>query len=138
MDKISVNEYMLDRSKLEVVYIPYYVKIKIITKTIYEFFKRYGYVNSSMVKLIGFQTYVEYITNLDMGSEDENNLLGFDILKYNNKYNDLIIDLGDEYKDFENILAEQLDDYKRDADIITQNNQMIEIRLNEGGINEGK
>lgn len=129
---------MLDRSKLEVVYIPYYVKIKIITKTIYEFFKRYGYVNSSMVKLIGFQTYVEYITNLDMGSEDENNLLGFDILKYNNKYNDLIIDLGDEYKDFENILAEQLDDYKRDADIITQNNQMIEIRLNEGGINEGK
>ena len=138
MDKISVNEYMVDRSKLEVVYIPYYVKIKIITKSIYEFLKRYGYVNSSMVKLIGFQTYVEYITNLDMSSEDENNLLGFDILKYNNRYNDLIIDLGDEYKDFENILAEQLDDYKRDADIITQNNQMIEIRLNEGGINEGK
>lgn len=112
-NKISVHEYLDDAEKLEVTYIPFDDKLKIVSKIIRGIINSTGGLNSSLLRRISTEVFIESITNIDLSIEDEDNLSGFDQLCYHRELDKLIALLGDEYKEFKRILDEHVDDYVR-------------------------
>ena len=121
-NKISVKEYIENNELLTAVYIPFDEKLSIVSRIISELVNTIGGLNTSMLRRIATEVFIESITNIDMTITDENGLSGFDQLIYRDELENLKVKLGNEYDEFERILDERVDDYIR-----TETNPAITI-----------
>lgn len=111
--KISISEYLEDNSLLEVIYIPFDSKLQIVSHVLNGMLKAIGGLNTSLLRKISTEVFIESITNIDMNIEDENGLKGFDQLCFHNELNNLTTLLGSEYIQLTQILNERVADYVR-------------------------
>lgn len=121
-NKISVMDYLEDNSLLTASYIPFDEKMSIVSKIMSGLINTIGGLNTSMLRRISTEVFIESITNIDMKITDENGLSGFDQLCYKDELDNLKNILGNEYEEFERILDERVDDYVR-----TETNPAITI-----------
>lgn len=112
-NKISVMDYVNDNDLLEVSYIPYDEKMQIVSHVLNGVINSVGGLNTSILRRISTEVFIESITNIDLGVEDENGLKGFDQLCYLGELDQLKIFLGNEYIEFQKILDEHVQDYIR-------------------------
>ena len=112
-NKISVMDYVNDNDLLEVSYIPYDEKMQIVSHVFNSVINSVGGLNTSILRRISTEVFLESITNIDLGVEDENGLKGFDQLCYLGELDQLKIFLGNEYIEFQKILDEHVQDYIR-------------------------
>lgn len=112
-NKISVMDYVNDNDLLEVSYIPYDEKMQIVSHVFNSVINSVGGLNTSILRRISTEVFLESITNIDLGVEDENGLKGFDQLCYLGELDQLKIFLGNEYIEFQKILDEYVQDYIR-------------------------
>lgn len=113
MSKISVKEFIDNENLLEVVYVPFDRKMEIVGYVLRGLTKALGGINSSMLRRVSTEVFIENITNLDLNIEDENELKGFDQLCFHGKLDDLIVYMGNEYIEMKRILDEYVADYIR-------------------------
>ena len=111
--KISVYDYYNDNNKLEITFTPFDTKLQIVSNIISEVIKSVGGINTSLLRRISTEIFIETITNIDMKIQDENGLSGFDQLYFYNIVDHLKNNIGNEYSEFENIMSERLSDYFR-------------------------
>ena len=83
-----------------------------------------GGLNSSMLRRVATEVFIENITNIDLNIEDENGLKGFDQLCYSRELDKLLLYLGDEYTEMKRILDEYVSDYIR-----TETNPSVTINM---------
>lgn len=112
-EKIGVSDYIKNNSLLEVRYIPFDSKMAIVSHIINSVVDTVGGINTSLLRRISVEVFIESITNIDMKQKDEDNLEGFDQLCISGELQNLIFKLGDEYKELQRILDERLSDYIR-------------------------
>lgn len=115
MSKISVSQYLENEDLLEINYVPYDIKKEIvetiISKTI--FYKDMLLLDTSLLKRISCEIFIESITNIDMGILDEHGLFGYDTLCMNNALNNLLVEIDEEYERFMEILEYKVADFIR-------------------------
>ena len=80
--KISVYDYYNDNNKLEITFTPFDTKLQIVSNIISEVIKSVGGINTSLLRRISTEIFIETITNIDMKIQDENGLSGFDQLYF--------------------------------------------------------
>ena len=112
-NRISVNDYLDDKEKLELTYIPFDRKLEIVTHTLQGVIDSIGGLNTSLLRRISTEVFIEAITNIDMNIINENGLKGFDQLCYLNELDNLISLISNEYAEFERIVNERVSDYNR-------------------------
>ena len=112
-NKISVTDYLKDNTLLELTYLPFESKLQIVSHIMTGMIESLGGLNTSLLRRISTETFIESITNIDMSVEDENNLKGFDQLCYKNELENLKEVLGNEYAELQKILDERVADYIR-------------------------
>lgn len=112
-NKISVMDYVNDNDLLEVSYIPYDEKMQIVSHVLNGVINSVGGLNSSILRRIATEVFIESISNIDLGVDDENGLKGFDQLCYLGEMDQLKNLLGNEYAEFQRILDERVQDYIR-------------------------
>lgn len=95
--KISIKEYIDNNELLEMEFIPFDTKMEIVSQVINQVIKTVGGLNTSLLRRISTEVFVEAITNIDMSMEDENGLGGFDQLYFYNKFDDFIELINREY-----------------------------------------
>lgn len=111
--KISITEYLNDKSLLELNYIPFHQKKQFIDDIISEVINSSGKIDTTLIRRISTEIFISALTNIDMGLADENGLQGYDQLCYKNELNNLTNSLGYEYIELQKILNEQVSDYIR-------------------------
>ena len=111
--KISVSDYLRDNTLLEVKYLPFDVKLDIVSQVINNVIKSVGGLNQSLLRRVSTDIFIESITNIDMGLKDENDLEGFDQLCFHGELDNFINALGNEYQELVLILNERVNDYIR-------------------------
>ena len=112
-NKISVQEYVNDNGLLEVDYVPYDDKMAIVSHVLNGVINSVGGLNSSLLRRIATEVFIESVSNIDLGIEDENGLKGFDQLCYLGELNKLKAYLGNEYQELQTMLDERVQDYIR-------------------------
>ena len=112
-DKISVAEFLKDKSLLTVSYIPFDTKMQIVSTVFSEVINVVGGLNTPLIRRISTETFIGTISNIDMKIRDENNLDGFDQLCFHQELDNLIYLLGNEYNEFQKILDERIADFIR-------------------------
>ena len=112
-NKISAIEYINNNELLEVSYIPFDQKMQVVSDVLSEVINSVGGLNTTLLRRVSTEVFIETITNIDMGIVDENGLKGFDQLCYNNQLDVLKNAIGHEYIEFETILNERVSDYIR-------------------------
>lgn len=112
-DKISVADYLNNRELLVLKYIPFDSKMEIVSNVINGMVKSIGGLNTTLLRRISTEIFIESITNIDLSIVDENNLKGFDQLCYLGELDNLKTNLGKEYFELEKMLQEMVDDYIR-------------------------
>lgn len=121
-NKISAQEYLNNKDLLEATYIPFEDKLSIVSNAIRSSVEALGGLNTTMLRRVTTEIFIDAITNIDLTIADENNLSGYDQLCYANELYSLISVLGNEYDEFQRILDERVDDYIR-----TETNPAITI-----------
>lgn len=121
--KISVAEYIEDNSKLIVNYIPFDEKMNVASRIITGIVNALGGLNSSLLRRVSTEVFIETISNIDLNIVDENGLKGFDQLCYRRELDKLKEYLGNEYTELAQILSEYVSDYIR-----TETNPAITIQ----------
>lgn len=111
--KISVADYLNDNGLLEEQYVPFDAKLQIAQSVLMGVIKAVGGLNTSLLRRIATETFIESITNIDMNIEDEYGLKGFDQLCFHNELTNLTSKLGSEYDELMQILDERVGDYIR-------------------------
>ena len=124
MSKISVKEYVDNNELLEVGYLPFDRKMEIAGYVLRGVTQALGGLNSSMLRRVATEVFIENITNIDLNIEDENGLKGFDQLCYSRELDKLLLYLGDEYTEMKRILDEYVSDYIR-----TETNPSVTINM---------
>ncbi len=112
MGKISVLDYVNNNDLLEIRYIPFETKLRIIDSIITEIIEKEKTINTSLIRRISIQIFIENSTNIDLSSTDDNNLDGFNQLYYYNALESLTRFIGNEYSEFLLILKERISDYR--------------------------
>lgn len=112
-NKISVKEYVENKNLLEVNYVPYDNKLQIVSHVLNGVVSSVGGLNTSLLRRIATEVFIESISNIDMSIEDENGLGGFDQLCYLGELSGLKAMMGNEYIEFQTILDERVQDYIR-------------------------
>ena len=129
-NKITAKDFVEDNTKLEVRYIPYNTKIEIILLVFKNVINDSGSMNRSVLFRIADEAIIESITNIDMSAVCENDLTGYDYLRFSGGYSTLLSYLGSEYDTFITILDEQLQDYNQYA-VVREISSTIEDILSE-------
>ena len=130
-NKITAKEYVDNADRLEIRYIPYNTKIEIILLVLQNVLDSSGGMNRSVLYRIADEAIFEAITNIDMSAVCENDLTGYDYLRFTRGYTTLLSDLGAEYETFKQILDEQLQDYYQYA-MVREISSVVEKILNRG------
>lgn len=112
-NKISAIEYINNNELLEVNYIPFDQKMQVVSNVLSEVINSVGGLNTTLLRRISTEVFIETITNIDMSIVDDNGLGGFDQLCYNNQLDTLKSIISREYDEFEKILSERVSDYIR-------------------------
>lgn len=112
-NKISVMDYLDNHMLLRINYTPFDTKMEIVGHMLTSMAKALGGINTTFLRRLSTETFIEAITNIDMNIPDENGLKGFDQLCYHSELNNLIHIIGSEYDEFSKILEERLSDYIR-------------------------
>lgn len=112
-NKITVQEYLNNKDLLKVTYTSFEDKLGIVSSAIRSSVKALGGLNTTMLRRVTTELFINTMTNLDLVSVDDNGLSGYDQLCYRNELQNLIDDLGFEYKEFQRILDERVADYIR-------------------------
>lgn len=122
--KISVQEYLADKSLLNVVYIPFDDKLSIVSRILNGLVGATQGLNSSLLRRISTEVFIEALTNIKMNVvNEENGLDGFDQLLFTQELDSLKMMLGAQYEEFEDILDEYVQDYIR-----TETNPSVTIQ----------
>jgi len=109
---ISILDFINDNNLLEITYVPFDVKVEIVKTIISTVAENAGYLDSSVLRRVAFETMVNTITNIDMNIECEYGLKGYDYLCYSDSEATLLSHIGPQYDQFWRILEEQVRDYK--------------------------
>lgn len=112
-EKISVSDYLKDKTLLEVTYLPFDTKLQIVSHVLGGMIESIGGLNTSLLRRISTEVFIDSITNIDMNIVDENDLKGFDQLCFNRELENLEDALGNEYAELQKILDERVADYIR-------------------------
>ncbi len=112
-NKITVKEYLENNELLSVVYIPFEEKLGLVSKVLNESIKAIGGLNTTLVRRLAVEIFIEAITNIDMKTVDENGLSGYDQICYSGQLESLIDNIGNEYLELDRILHERMQDYIR-------------------------
>lgn len=86
-NKISVTEYINNNDLLVVTYLPFDTKMNIVSHILNSIISSVGGLNTSLLRRISTEVFINSITNIDMNIEDENGLRGFDTLLFTGKLN---------------------------------------------------
>lgn len=121
-NKITVQDYLNNKDLLEATYIPFEEKLTIVSNAIRSSVEALGGLNTTMLRRVTTEIFIDAITNLDLVTVDDNGLSGYDQLCYKDELYPLINRLGNEYEEFQKILDERIDDYIR-----TETNPAITI-----------
>ena len=143
MNRISVMDFINDNSLLEVTYTPFDQKLEIVTRILNATIETVGEINTSIVRKISTQVFINNITNIDLSVKDKNGLDGYDQLCYCNQLDVLKSLISSEYIEFETILTERISDYARvmnspvyaigkTYDLALDNEKTISILLSQG------
>lgn len=111
--RISVADYINNKSLLEIKYVTFDTKLEIVSQVINSVINAVGGLNSSLLRRVSTEIFISSITNIDMNIKDENDLDGLDQLYYHREFNELIANLGEEYKELQMLLNERVADYIR-------------------------
>lgn len=118
MEKLRIEEYLENKSVLELFYTPYENKVEIVEVILSQVVKHNELVNvdTALLKRISFQVFMEHITNLDLSDTNSNGLNGYDYLCSKNEINDLLsLDfIKNELDRFNEILDCKLNDIYRE------------------------
>ena len=112
-EKISVSDYLKDKTLLEVTYLPFDTKLQIVSHVLGGMIESIGGLNTSFLRRISTEVFIDSITNIDMNIVDENDLKGFDQLCFHRELENLEDALGNEYAELQKILDERVADYIR-------------------------
>jgi len=77
-DKISVAEYLNNKELLVLTYLPFDTKMEIVSNIINSVTNSVGGLNTTLMRRVSTEVFIESITNIDLNIVDENNLKGFD------------------------------------------------------------
>lgn len=117
MENLSVEEYINNKSLLELTYVVHDQKVEIVDTIMEEIIKEsdgFYTLDSTLLERVKTQIFIESCTNLDLSILGEQNMGGYDLLCYYDELDDLIELLSTEYKRFDAILALKLKDYYSD------------------------
>ena len=114
-NKISVIQYIENEDLLEINYTPYSVKKEIVNTIVSQVTDKGDMrtIDTALLNRVSCEIFIESITNIDMSIEDENKLSGYDLLCMNNKLDDLLFEVSDEYGRFVEILECVVSDFIR-------------------------
>ena len=112
-EKISVTDYINNKELLTMTYLPFDTKMEIVSHVLNGIINSVGGLNTSLLRRVSTEVFIDSITNIDMSIEDENGLKGFDTLLFTGELDQLKSVLGRELSELELILAERVDDYVR-------------------------
>lgn len=112
-NKISIDEYIGNHDLLQLTYIPFDNKLEIVSHIINGTIGAVGGLNTSLLRRVSTEAFIESITNIDMNIINESGLKGFDELLYRNELDNLVEILGNEYRQLQTILNEMVSDYIR-------------------------
>lgn len=114
-NKISVIQYIENEDLLEISYTPYSVKKEIVNTIVSQVTNKGDMrtIDTALLNRVSCEIFIEAITNIDMSIEDENKLSGYDLLCMNNKLDDLLFEVSDEYGRFVEILECVVSDFIR-------------------------
>ena len=121
-NKISVSEFIDNKSLLEVSYLPFDSKMQLVSTIFSEVINVVGGLNTALLRRISTEAFINAISNIDMSIKDDTGLDGFDQLYYHREFKNLVSLLGEEYTELQTILTERLNDYIR-----TETNPAITI-----------
>lgn len=108
MNKISVEDYLLDKDMLETIYIPYEKKVEIVNTILDNFDK--SKIDSARLNYIFDYVIITTITNIDLDIESNDGFNGYDLLCYEKEFEELILEIEYEYNKFKEILQYKLND----------------------------
>lgn len=112
-NKISVSDYLDNPDLLLGSYIPFDDKLKIVSHIMQGLIDTTGGINTALLRRMSTTVFIESLTNIDMNVRDVNGLDGYDQLCFKGELENLIDVLGTEYKEFDRILSEYMNDYIR-------------------------
>lgn len=112
-ERINIDNYLANKELLQLTYIPFDSKMEIVSHLINGVINSVGGLNTSLLRRISSEVFIESISNIDMGAVNESGLTGFDELLCKREFDSLIDVLGSEYVEFQTILNERVADYIR-------------------------
>lgn len=113
-EKISVREYLDNPELIEVYYTQYDLKVNICDVILDQVIKKdgcYYYIDSSLLDRIKTQVIIESVTNIDLSIEDEVGLNGYDLLCKEDRLDDLLNSIPEEFNRFNKILELKVKDF---------------------------
>ena len=112
-NKISVADYINEPTLLKLQYMPFDSKLQIIGHVFTGMINAVGGLNTTLLRRLSVEAFIDAVTNIDMNIRDNNGLDGFDQLCYHNELGGLIELMGNEYIEFKKMLDERTADYIR-------------------------
>lgn len=113
---ISVREYLNDKSKLELMYLEYGKKmdlVDMILQNVIDGSTSPATIDTSLLKIISIQMFIQNITNLDLSEDANDGENGYDILCYSGELSHLLELIAPEYNRLQEILNDKLNDFYR-------------------------
>lgn len=113
---VNVREYIKDNDKLELSYLGYAQKMELvdtILENVIDYNTHPATVDTSMLKIISIELFIQNITNLDLSPEANGDENGYDILCYSGALSHLLELIAPEYNRLQEILNDRLNDFYR-------------------------
>ena len=110
-NKISVEEYLDNKEKLALIYVPYERKLKICDVILSQVLNKDGFatIDSVLLERVKTQIIIESISNLDLSITNESGLNGYDLLSLNNELE--VFEVNPEFEKFNKIIELRLKDF---------------------------
>ena len=113
---INVREYLNNKTKLELVYIPYGEKINLINLILDNVINREtkpATIDTALLKNVATQIFIQNATNIDLSEDANSGENGYDVLCYNNALYELLSSIRSEFDMFQEILNDKVNDFYR-------------------------
>lgn len=109
--RISVQEYLDNKDRLELIYVPHDKKVNICDVILSQVLNKDGFatVDSVMLERVKIQIIIESFSNLDLSIENIDGINGYDLLSLNNKLEEFVT--HEEFNKFDKIIELRLKDF---------------------------
>ena len=110
-NKISVKEYLDNKEKLALIYVPYERKVNICDVILSQVLNKDGFatIDSVLLERVKTQIIIESMSNLDLSIQNESGLNGYDLLSLNNELE--VFEVNPEFEKFNKIIDLRLKDF---------------------------